>query len=217
MSETIVVILVAVPVVMALALGWILSASRLRRQLKERDAALSEKDAVLAGKAEEWARQTEQLIRTEGRVQTAEALLTAEREQHKKALEDLQQAQEKALEAARTALALENEKTLKAREEALKKEASETMKTITGSLDKDIREMKEAFDAQKKTHAEESSAIRTQFSETVRHLREQTESIGTKAESLASALKGQNKMQGIFGETILENILKAEGLREGHD
>ena len=210
MSETIVVILVAVPVVMALALGWILSASRLRRQLKERDA-------VLAGKAEEWARQTEQLIRTEGRVQTAEALLTAEREQHKKALEDLQQAQEKALEAARTALALENEKTLKAREEALKKEASETMKTITGSLDKDIREMKEAFDAQKKTHAEESSAIRTQFSETVRHLREQTESIGTKAESLASALKGQNKMQGIFGETILENILKAEGLREGHD
>ena len=217
MSETIVVILVAVPVVMALALGWILSASRLRRQLKERDAALSEKDAVLAGKAEEWARQTEQLIRTEGRVQTAEALLTAEREQHKKALEDLQQAQEKALEAARTALALDNEKTLKAREEALKKEASETMKTITGSLDKDIREMKEAFDAQKKTHAEESSAIRTQFSETVRHLREQTESIGTKAESLASALKGQNKMQGIFGETILENILKAEGLREGHD
>lgn len=217
MSETIVVILVAVPVVMALALGWILSASRLRRQLKERDAALSEKDAVLAGKAEEWARQTEQLIRTEGRVQTAEALLTAEREQHKKALEDLQQAQEKALEAARTALAFENEKTLKAREEALKKEASETMKTITGSLDKDIREMKEAFDAQKKTHAEESSAIRTQFSETVRHLREQTESIGTKAESLASALKGQNKMQGIFGETILENILKAEGLREGHD
>ena len=210
MSETIVVILVAVPVVMALALGWILSASRLRRQLKERDA-------VLAGKAEEWARQTEQLIRTEGRVQTAEALLTAEREQHKKALEDLQQAQEKALEAARTALALENEKTLKAREEALKKEASETMTTITGSLDKDIREMKEAFDAQKKTHAEESSAIRTQFSETVRHLREQTESIGTKAESLASALKGQNKMQGIFGETILENILKAEGLREGHD
>ncbi len=217
MSETIVVILVAVPVLMALALGWTLSASRLRRQLKERDAALSEKDAVLAGKAEEWARQTEQLIRTEGRVQTAEALLTAEREQHKKALEDLQQAQEKALEAARTALALENEKTLKAREEALKKEASETMKTITGSLDKDIREMREAFDAQKKTHAEESSAIRTQFSETVRHLREQTESIGTKAESLASALKGQNKMQGIFGETILENILKAEGLREGHD
>ena len=172
---------------------------------------------TLSGKAEELSSKTEQLIRTEGAVHTAEALLASEREQHEKALRELQAAQEKAIEAARTALALENEKTLKAREEALKKEASETMKTITGSLDKDIREMKEAFDAQKKTHAEESSAIRTQFSETVRHLREQTETIGSKAETLASALKGQNKMQGIFGETILENILKAEGLREGHD
>ena len=91
------------------------------------------------------------------------------------------------------------------------------MKTITGGLDKDIRDMKEAFDAQKKTHAEESSSIKTQFAETVKHLREQTESIGTKAENLASALKGKNKMQGIFGETILENILKGEGLRPGHD
>ena len=77
--------------------------------------------------------------------------------------------------------------------------------------------MKEAFDAQKKTHTEESSAIKTQFAETVKNLREQTDVIGNKAETLASALKGQNKMQGIFGETILENILKAEGLREGHD
>lgn len=231
MSETIVVILVVVPVVLVLALGWILSSGRLRRKLaemdaalsereaalSEKDAALSEKDAALSGKAEELSSKTEQLIRTEGAVHTAEALLASEREQHEKALRELQAAQEKAIEAARTALALENEKTLKAREEALKKEASETMKTITGSLDKDIREMKEAFDAQKKTHAEESSAIRTQFSETVRHLREQTETIGSKAETLASALKGQNKMQGIFGETILENILKAEGLREGHD
>ena len=224
MSETIVVILVAVPVVVALALGWILSSGRLRRKLaemdsalSEKDVALSEKDAALSGKAEELSSKTEQLIRTEGAVHTAEALLASEREQHEKALRELQAAQEKAIEAARTALALENEKTLKAREEALKKEAAETMKTITGGLDKDIREMKEAFDAQKKTHAEESSAIRTQFSETVRHLREQTETIGSKAETLASALKGQNKMQGIFGETILENILKAEGLREGHD
>jgi DNA recombination protein RmuC len=136
---------------------------------------------------------------------------------HEKAIAELKEGQEKAIDAARTALALENEKTLKAREEALKQEAAETMKTITGGLDRNIQEMKAAFEAQKKSQAEESSAIKTQFAETVRHLKEQTDTIGNKAETLASALKGQNKMQGIFGETILENILKAEGLREGHD
>ena len=159
----------------------------------------------------------EDCIRKDAEIRTAEALRQSEREQHEKALANLKESQQKAIEAAKTALALENEKTLKQREEALKKEAAETMKTITGGLDQNIKDMKAAFEAQKKSHTEESSAIKTQFAETVKHLREQTESIGKKADTLAGALKGKNKMQGNFGETILENILKAEGLREGHD
>ena len=175
-----------------------------------------------------WLHTNNKLIRKEAEVRTAESLLENERRQHEqavseikashdKAIAELKSGHEKAIEAAKTALALENEKMLKAREEALKKEAAETMKTITEGLDRNIRDMKDAFDAQKKSHAEESSAIKTQFAETVKHLKEQTESIGTTAEDLAKALKGQSKVQGIFGETILENILKAEGLREGHD
>ena len=143
--------------------------------------------------------------------------LENERNQHEKALEDLKTSQAQALEAAKQALALENEKTLTAREDSLKKEAAETLKVITGDLNKDIKEMKLAFDAQKKTHAEESSSIKTKFEETVKNLKEQTESIGSRAEDLTNALKGQNKMQGIFGETILENILKEEGFVSGRD
>ena len=143
--------------------------------------------------------------------------LENERAQHERALADLKAGQEQAIEAAKSALALENEKALKEREESLKKEAAETIKIITGDLNKDIREMKEAFDAQKKTHAEESSSIKTKFEETVKNLKEQTEAIGSRAEDLTNALKGQNKMQGNFGETILENILKEEGFVPGRD
>ncbi len=157
------------------------------------------------------------LIRSEADLRTAETLRDNERYQYEHMLAELKSSHAKAIEAARTALALENEKTLKAREESLKKEAAETLKTITGGLDQHIRAMKEAFEAQKKTHTEESSSIRTQFAETVRHLKEQTDHIGATADDLAKALKGQSKVQGIFGETILENILQAEGLREGHD
>ena len=112
---------------------------------------------------------------------------------------------------------MENEKNLKAREEALRKEAAETMKNITGGLDQTIKGMTEAFEEQKKSHTEASTSIKTQFAETVRHLKEQTETIGNTAEDLAKALKGQSKVQGIFGETILENILKSENLTEGRD
>lgn len=211
MNTTILTALIAAAVIIAMVIVWILTANKAKARYT---SELTQKDA--------------ELIRQEALVQTAETLRANDKEQfaraveaikagHDKAIAELKAGQEKALEAAKNALALENEKILKAREEALKKEAAETMKTITGGLDQNIKEMKEAFEAQKKTHAEESSSIKTQFAETVKHLKEQTETIGNKAETLASALKGKNKMQGIFGETILENILKAEGLREGHD
>ena len=188
-----IVIIIAAVIIVALVVAWILSAGRMK------------------------ARFNEELIRKDADLKTANILRENEIKQREIAIAELKESQEKAIEAAKTALALENEKILKAREEALKKEAAETMKAITGGLDQNIKDMKAAFEAQKKTQTEESASIKTQFAETVKHLKEQTDSIGNKAENLASALKGKNKMQGIFGETILENILKAEGLREGHD
>ena len=215
MPATLIIAIIAAACIVALVIAWILTANKAKAAFKE------------------------ELYRKESDLRTAEALRDSERKQHEqamaeikaghekalaelkagheKALADLRAGQEKAIEAAKTALALENEKLLKAREEALKKEAAETMKNITGGLDQTIKGMTEAFEAQKKSHAEETSSIKTQFAETVKHLKEQTETIGTTAEDLAKALKGQSKVQGIFGETILENILKAEGLREGHD
>jgi len=200
MQNIVIIAIAAAAIIVALVLAWIISANRSRVSFLKQ---LSQKD--------------EELIRKDAQARTAEALRASDKEQYEKTLAELKAGQEKAIEAAKNALVLESEKILKAREQALKEEAAETMKAITGGLDQNIKDMKEAFEAQKKTHAEESSSIKTQFAETVRHLKEQTDTIGNKAENLASALKGKNKMQGIFGETILENILKAEGLREGHD
>ena len=186
--------------VFAALIAWLLthfiSRSRFDRQLYAKDAQLVAKDAEL---------------------RSAQTLREHEAGVYARTLAELKASQQQALEATKNELALENEKLLKAREESLRKEAEDTMRTLTGGLNKDIKEMKEAFDAQKKAHAEESSAIKTQFEQTVRHLKEQTDAIGTQAGDLANALKGQNKMQGIFGETILENLLQAEGLRPGRD
>ena len=151
------------------------------------------------------------------RAAIAEQLRLSENSMHEKALAELKESQKKALEATKTELARENEKLLREREESLKKEAAETMKVITGGLDKDIQAMKKAFDDQKETHLKESTDIKARFEETVNNLQKQTDSIGSTTGDLVRALKGQSKVQGIFGETILENILKAEGLREGHD
>ena len=225
------VVIIAIVIVLVVTSGKVRMADLIARHNAEIEAKNSELDSLRAsveGLKENLAQRDRDLARAEEAVKYSDQLRKNEEERHEqavaelkenyaKALTALEEAQKKAIDAARAELALENEKNLKAREEALKKEAAETMKNITGGLDQTIKGMTEAFEAQKKSHAEDSTSIRTQFAETVKHLKEQTETIGNTAEDLAKALKGQSKVQGIFGETILENILKAENLKEGRD
>lgn len=225
MNVTITIAIIAAVIIIAIVIAWTLTSNKAKAAFKDE---IDRKEKEVRTLADQIAERNEALIRKEADVRTAETLRDSERKQHErvieeikasheKALSDIRAEQAKAIEAAKTTLALENEKMLKAREEALKKEAAETMKNITGGLDQTIKGMTEAFEAQKKSHAEETSSIKTQFAETVKHLKEQTEAIGTQAEDLAKALKSKNKMQGNFGETILENILKEQGFREGLD
>lgn len=225
------VVIIAIVIVLVVTSGKVRMADLIARHNAEIEAKNSELDSLRAsveGLKENLAQRDRDLARAEEAVKYSDQLRKNEEERHEqavaelkenyaKALTALEEAQKKAIDAARAELALENEKNLKAREEALKKEAAETMKNITGGLDQTIKGMTEAFEEQKKSHTEASTSIKTQFAETVRHLKEQTETIGNTAEDLAKALKGQSKVQGIFGETILENILKAENLTEGRD
>ncbi|MCO6763643.1 DNA recombination protein RmuC, partial [Streptomyces sp. EL5] len=48
-------------------------------------------------------------------------------------------------------------------------------------------------------------------------LKELNRQITQEAHDLATALRGQKKAQGNWGELILENVLERSGLREGRD
>ena len=219
--------------VISVVLTWSILASRYRGELERKAGELATSEAlrlndkaqyetsVAALKAEH--EKTVAALKAEHE-KTVTALKTEHektvanlRAEHEKNLREMKEWQKEALEMARKDLVAEGEKNLRAREESLKAQAKESMEAITGKLKTEISQMTDAFEKQKKSHAEESSSIKTKFEETVRQLKEQTLSIGNSADDLAKALKGRNKMQGNFGETILENILKEEGLRAGHD
>lgn len=140
---------------------------------------------------------------------------------HQRALAELRasydEVQRKQLEAMRAEMTAESERVLKAREEELEKRAKATFEALAGGLDKNMKDMKEAFDQNRKTHTEVSQSLKENIEIAVKNLREQTVSIGDKADSLADALRGRNKTQGNWGEVILDNLFTAEGLREGRD
>ena len=121
------------------------------------------------------------------------------------------------LDAVKSQLSAETEKLLKQREESLQQKAEETFKNLTGPLGKDLKSMQESFDAQKRIQAEGTASLKTAMEQAVKHLQDQTQAIGTKADNLAQALKGQNKMAGTWGEIILYNMLVSEGMVEGRD
>ena len=162
-----------------------------------------------------------QLIVAQTELKNANALREADAQAHEKALEQLKEAQEKALqqqiEAIRSQMTVETEKLLKQREEALTAKAEETFKQISDPLGKDLKAMQEAFQAQKEAQTKGSTSIKEAMDYAVKSLREQTATIGSKADNLAQALKGQNKMAGTWGEVILYNMLVNEGMEEGRD
>ena len=152
-------------------------------------------------------------LRWKGRVMQALSEKRVEEALRKQQAESLQQ-QMASVKAEMTA---QTEAVLKQREEELSRKARETFEGISGGLSKDLSAMKEAFEAGKKAQAVDAAALRERFNAAVRDLEAQSREIGGKADRLADALRGQKKLQGCWGETVLANLLADEGLVEGRD
>ena len=197
--------------------------SSLEKQIEE--LRESSKTALDAEKAAAEKRMEE--LKESHQRQVAELKAAHERSQeelkaaHEKSKEELKLAHEKALkqqiEALRTEMTAQTEAVLKQREKELSDRAEKTFKDISGDLGKDLKDMKEAFEAGKKAQLESSTTLKERFDSAVGKLEAQTKDIGSKADHLAEALRGQKKFQGCWGETILLNLLQGEGLVEGRD
>lgn len=104
---------------------------------------------------------------------------------------------------------------LKERLEAFNQTVTNNSKEYTANK----TEIKTTFEeAMKRLHAEQEltiKAMREDQERAVKELREQTERIGNDAASLTQALKGDSKMQGDWGEMILDKTLEDCGLIQG--
>ncbi len=199
-TASIIIIIAAVVVIAVLLIVFLTRAGRMNKELAAKDLQINglTKDLEHA---------------------TAEA--ESARKAYDERLAELKEYNEKALqqqlEAVKAQISAESEKMLKSREKEFSEHAEKSFSTIAGDFNKNLKDMKEAFEANKKTQHDSSTELRTQIGEAVKQLKDQTETVGAKADRLASALRGQNKMQGCWGETQLHNLLLAEGLEEGRD
>lgn len=188
--------IIAIVVAVVFAAAYFISRHNLKKRISSLDADVNERDVQIRG--------------LEKDVEYLNARIADEKVNSEKTLK-LQ------IEAVKAQIAHESEKMLKERQEEFTKKAEESFSHIAGDFNKNLADMKQAFEANKKAQTDTSAELRTQIGEAVKNLKDQTANVGEKADHIASALRGQNKMQGCWGETQLHNILLAEGLVEGRD
>lgn len=83
------------------------------------------------------------------------------------------------------------------------------LKPLGENIDQFKKKVEETYDKESKQ--------RFSLEEKVKELVEQTNKVSSEANNLASALKGQSKKQGNWGEVILESILQQSGLAKGRE
>ncbi len=83
------------------------------------------------------------------------------------------------------------------------------LKPLSENIENFKKKVEETYDKESKE--------RFSLGEKVKDLIENTNKVSQEANNLASALKGQTKKQGDWGETILENILERSGLTKNRE
>ncbi len=104
-----------------------------------------------------------------------------------------------------------SETILKERTENLQTANKEQLSAILSPLREQLAVYKKSMDDVRENGVKLNESLKHQYESMVK----MTEKIGTDANNLANALKGQSKTQGDWGEMILETILRNSGLVKG--
>ena len=103
------------------------------------------------------------------------------------------------------------EELLKARQ----KEFAESSTTNIGQIVNPLKEVITKMETAMKESTEKSISINSSMEENLKHMMEQSKATQTTAEELTRAFKHQSKVQGDWGETVLNQLLESQGLVEG--
>ncbi len=186
-------------------MGWLLVKSRMtgmEEQLIQKDQQLSE----LQTSAKLVQTEKEQLL---SRVAITETQLVATKE----LLETAKLSGEKISEQLKLEIEALAERVMKSNSQQLTEKNEEKMTEILKPLKAELGDFKKKVE---ETYEKESKE-RFSLGREIDRLVKMSEQVSQEANNLTSALKGNVKMQGNWGEMILESILEHSGLTRGRE
>ena len=161
-------------------------------------AAKVEAEKVLEGAKAEWA-------------QRYKEDLSVREEAHKNAMESLQKRFDETVSKVTAQVKEETNEMLKARQKEFSESSKVSLGQIVNPLKENIAELKKAMEEGNKEQAERNGEMR----ERIKSLMEHSDAARKSADELAAAFKHGNKIQGDWGETVLDELLTSHGLTKG--
>lgn len=184
--------------IVAVVLTAFLASKMARQKAESRISVLEKEKEMLAGQLDD--------SKSEFTSRLTEAKEDAARQR-----EELRAQFEKQMELFRSQLKNDTQELLQKRQDELTKTGCTSMDAIVKPLNERLREMQEALDKTKQEGENNTTRIQT----SIENMFRQTNSLGEKAEKLSEALRSKGKVQGDWGESILEEILQASGMQPG--
>ena len=200
-------------------LVWLLRSARLAQQVALRQRAEDQQSAAAQqleqqqahnaqaqGALTEWQARAAQL---QAQLASSQATLAAERSASAEKLSLL----ERTGELMRVQFKTLSQEILEEKTKAF----TETNKLNMEAVLTPLRERLSGFEKQVKDSYELETRDRVALKEQIGQLAQLNKQVSAEANSLATALRGQNKSQGAWGELILERIFELSGLEKGRE
>ena len=181
----------------------------LQSDLKHSEERVKElQSAVEAAKAEG----SQQVVTA--KAEAAKALDSAKGEwaqRHKEEMDALQARFDETMAKVTAQIKAETNEMLKARQKEFSETSNLSLGQIVNPLKENIAELKKAMEEGNKEQAERNGEMR----ERIKSLMEHSDAARKSADELAAAFKHGSKIQGDWGETVLDELLTSHGLTRG--
>lgn len=143
--------------------------------------------------------------------QTHAALLEAQERRHEEAVVSLKANFDKTMASMQQSVKAATEDMLRSRQQEFSQTSQQSIAGIVGPLNETIAKMQTAME----NYSKEQSDFGGMMKANVETIVQQTRAAQESAIELTTALKHDTKLQGDYGETILDEILTSQGLTEG--
>ena len=197
--------------IVGLLFGTVIAVLLLRGQRQHYSQSLAERDRLISERDQALAEQTEARQQLAVRAEVLASQLSEQERRHQESLTAQQQRFDDTMARVTAQLKDATGEMLRQRQREFQEASSGTLGQIVTPLRETIDKMQKAMTETQNRQSEDAGAMKT----IIQQMMQQSEAARRSTDELTRVFRRSNTVQGEWGETVLDELLTAQGLTRG--